>query len=232
MNTQNELILKQSEDAFNLRTGARVGDYLRLPYGLFTRFTYDWGAECDKIQTGGGSCSFHLSIGGFISYSGGLDSGVKHSDLRETTETKEGYIWIWDQGVSGADRGVDLIIKFRVFDLVPGADLTGCPQVAEYEKQLIRDKAEKITLINGNNQPYILPLPEIHINEKEINEIVLNHILECSGLRFVRGAWSYLCQPLASSQVVALLMTYNFSIEFFNNSMHHNTLMLKFNRNN
>lgn len=226
----NEAILKEAETAFNLIPGPRVGDYLRLPYGLFTRFTYDWGKDINQIQTGGGSCSFHLSKSGYISYSGGLDSGVKHTDIIETKETKPGYIWIWDNGISGANRGVDLKINFRVFDLVPGADCSGLPQIAAYEKQLIRDKAEKITLINGNNQPYTLPLPEIHINASEINEIALNHIFECSGLRFVRGAWSYICQPMEARQIVALLMTYNFKSRFYNCSMHNNTMMLEFNR--
>jgi hypothetical protein len=228
--TTNEAILKEYESAFNMRRGPRVGDFLRLPYGLFTRFTYDWGTDINQIQTGGGSCSFHLSKSGYISYSGGLDHGVKHTDLIETKETRQGFIWIWDEGISGGGCGIDLKINFRVFDLVPGADLSGLPQIKEHEKQLIRDKVEKITLINGNNQPYILPLPEIHINAPEINETALNHIFECSGLRFVRGPWSYICQPLASSQIVALLMTYNFKSRFYNCSMHNNTMMLEFNR--
>lgn len=228
----NEELLKESEQAFNLRPGPRVGDYLRLPYGLFTRFTHNWGKEINQIQTGGGSGSYHLSKNGFISYSGGLDSGVKHTDLIESIERKQGFIWIWDKGMSGADRGVDMQIYFRVFDLLPGADLSGLPQITEHETQQIKNKAEKIILINGNDQSYILPLPEIHINQDNINNIALNHIFENTGLHFVRRAWSYVCQPMESRQIVALLMSYNFKTRFFNNSTSQNELHLEFNRDN
>jgi hypothetical protein len=223
----NENILEERTKAFNSHEGARVGDYLKLPYGLYTRFTYVWD---DSVQTGGGAGSYYLGSAGYCSYSGGLDSGVKKTDIIQTNETKKGYIWFFKDGISGGGRGIDFEVECRVFELKEGADISGLPQIKEHEKKLIRDRAEKITLINGNGQPYTLPLPEIHINTDNINDVALKHIYENTGLSFVRCGWSYVCQPLEHKQIVALLMTYNLSFRFYNNACHYNTLMVEFNK--
>jgi hypothetical protein len=122
----NEQILQRRMEAFNRRAGARVGDFLRLPQPdprcpEFTRFTHDWG---DSIQTGGMDGSFYLGHG-FLSYSGGLDPGIAHTDLLPTTETKPGHVWFFDGDISGAGRGVSFSVLLRVFVTRPGADLTG-----------------------------------------------------------------------------------------------------------
>jgi hypothetical protein len=100
-----------------------------MPNGETTRFTHDWG---DSIQTGGCGSGFYLGEG-YISYSGGLDSGVKTSDLKPTDEKMKGWIWIFDKDIWGAGRGVDFEIDFRVFELIEGADLSGLPQMRKCE---------------------------------------------------------------------------------------------------
>ncbi len=124
----NEEILRTRTIAFDSRPGARVGDFLRLPrldprVPQFTRFTHDHG---DSIQTGGNAnSSYYLTSGGGLSYSGGLDPGVKTSDLILATGFHEGSVWFFDKDISGAGRGVYFNISCRVYDLRPGADTSG-----------------------------------------------------------------------------------------------------------
>lgn len=233
MNTQtanttdkNLQILNERTSLFNSRKGARVGDYLKMPYGLYTRFTHEW--EC-HIQTGGGSGSFFL--GEYISYSGSLDSGVKKADIQLTNETRKGQIWFFDKNISGANRGVYYEIDFRVFELKEGANTNGLPQIARYEKQQIINTAEKVTRINGNGNPYTLPLPEVIILvDYEMNDIFLSHIKKNTGLDFVKCTGGYKVQVLTHVQLTTLLLTHNFSCKYYCNSTYDNTLFLTFNR--
>jgi hypothetical protein len=87
---------------------------------------------------------------------------------------------------------------------------------------------ESITRINGNGQPYTLPMPKIAILTKEINNTALAHIEENTGLKFTRSSWYYESQPTTSTQITALILTYNFKTEYHNNASNHNTLFLKF----
>lgn len=126
MKTNTE-ILNERQAKFNKIQGPRVGDYLYIPSNdkrvpEYTRFTHDW---TDSIQTGGIGGSFYLGGSGSLSYSGGLDSGVKVADLILTDATKEGSIWFFDEGVVGAGRGKTFSIPMRVYTLKGGADLKG-----------------------------------------------------------------------------------------------------------
>jgi hypothetical protein len=121
----NESILRERLESFN-RPGVRVGDWLkcdppdpRCP--VYTRFTYDYG---DGIQTGGQDGSFYFA-GSYMSYSGGLDPGIAIADLVLTDEVKEGSCWFFDEGISGAGRGVHFQVPLRVFKPKPGAKLDG-----------------------------------------------------------------------------------------------------------
>lgn len=122
MELTNEQILSEREAKYNEKPGARVGDFLKLPNGEFTRFTYDWGSKIQTTGFTGGS--YYLSVG-HISYSGGLYAGVKKSDIRQTDEVKEGEIWFFDGDRPRAGGGVYFSMNFRVFELVEGADTSG-----------------------------------------------------------------------------------------------------------
>jgi hypothetical protein len=87
---------------------------------------------------------------------------------------------------------------------------------------------EKITTINGNGQPVTKSLPCIIIESTQINEVALAHIKENTGLDFVRSYAGYEAQPTESSQIAALLMSYNFKTRYFDNWDYKNTLKLKF----
>ena len=121
----NEQILAERLAEFNAIPGPRVGDFLALPFihkrlGDYTRLTHDWG---DTVQTGGMNGSYYL--GGCLSYSGGLDRGIKRSDIGEQLGTRDGSLWFFDQGISGAGRGVNFKAPMRVFSIRSGADLSG-----------------------------------------------------------------------------------------------------------
>jgi hypothetical protein len=89
-------------------------------------------------------------------------------------------------------------------------------------------KTKKLKLINGNNNPYYLGLPKIVIcSGHKWNDVALNHIKENTGLNFTETFGGMSAQPTSSDQIIKLFMTYNFKTRFYNNSMHHNTLMLK-----
>lgn len=97
--------------------GPRVGDYViwREQDGerVMRRVAHDWG---DEVQTADGG-SFHLGYGG-VSFSGSLHRAVPKSDLVDTGETLDGPAWIWDEGIRGAGRGLDVVAPFRVFAYV------------------------------------------------------------------------------------------------------------------
>lgn len=229
----NQILLQKKVEARNKIGGARVGDYLKLPHGIYTRFTHEWE---HTIQTGGYSCSFYLSKDGFCSYSGGLDSGVKKSDLRLTSEVKKGFIWFFDGDIAGAGRGVDFEIDFRVFEPIEGADLSGCPQIKKYEKERYRLKAETITRINGNGQPYTMPIPELVIMAKRephkmpeleipinVQEICKKHGAIIEGEKI----YTITVQPLTLKAMADILGAHKNESTFYNNWQYENTLLIK-----
>ena len=219
-------ILSSREKRFNNEPGARVGDYLQLPYGMYTRFTHDHG---DQLQTGGGAGSYYLGNSGYCDYSGGLDSGLKHNEIELTSEVKPGAIWFFNNNEAKADNGFYTDINFRVFKLKDGANTEGLPQIRKYEKMMLKKEAEIITTFNGNDQPMSQHLPEIYILEREINQVAIDHIFKNTGLQFAKEWHGYKCQPLKSSQIVALFLTYNFNTTYYNNSDYNNTLLMTFN---
>lgn len=126
--SRNQSILQDRLALFNQRQGPRVGDYLALNppdprCPSFTRFTHDWG---DHIQTGGArGGQYYLSEGGYLSYSGGLDPGIAVSDLVPAQDTMIGSFWFFDEGISGAHRGVTFESPMRVYAHRADARLDG-----------------------------------------------------------------------------------------------------------
>lgn len=121
-------ILTERETAFNEIKGPRVGDYLYIPskddrVPEYTRFTLKWDTI---IQTGGSiNGDYYLGESGGLSYSGGLDPGVKITDLILTNTTKDGTVWFFDENWPRAGAGKTFSIPMRVYNLKEGADLRG-----------------------------------------------------------------------------------------------------------
>ena len=125
----NEEILKERLEKFNhTRIGPRVGDYLYIPstddrIPEYTRFTHEWD---DTIQTGGNAgSSYYLNANGKLSYSGGLDPGMKKSDLICTGIYKDGSVWIFDKDIPGAGRGITFMSDMMIYTPYYGADISG-----------------------------------------------------------------------------------------------------------
>lgn len=226
MNTaKNNDILAKRTESFNKRQGPRVGDFLKCEEGFYTRFTHDWG---DKIQTGGMCGSYYLGDG-YISHSGGLDSGVSKKDIILTQETKEGKIWFFKDDHHTAHNGIYFNIPFRVFQLKDGTDISGLDDYKEYLKNKELEKLPDLMLINGNGQKYNVKIPSIEIKSQSLSDVALSHILENTGLNFIRNYWNYQVQPETAEQITKLFLTYNFKTTYYNNSTHKNVIMLEFN---
>lgn len=217
-------ILNKRVLEFDKRTGPRVGDYLELPYGMFTRFTHAWD---DGIQIGGGSESYYLGDGGYISYSGGLDPSIEYSAILPTDQKKDGMIWFFHKGYSGGGRGVYSMIPFRVFKLTDDYDTSKIWIVQDKEKKMYREKAEKVTRINGNGNKYTLPIPEIHLIS--VTEDQIKEIEKVSGLKFKpswNGAW---VQPLKQIEIENVRHSLKWADEvYYNNASVENAIYFHF----
>lgn len=113
--TKDAEILAQYQASWNDREGPRVGDFVRMVDGELRRFTHEWN---DGIQTTwkGQSGSFYLG-NGYASYSGGLESAIARSKLRDTGETREGAFWFFHHNHARAHNGVYFKIPCRVFEV-------------------------------------------------------------------------------------------------------------------
>lgn len=123
---RNAQILARKVALYNERPGPRAGDFLKKADGTYTRFTYNWGEDSNCMQAGGSENShgYYLSEG-YCTYSGGLNPGVKLTDLLSTEETKKGVIWFFSNDYVTAHNGVHFEIDCRVFVLKEGADTSG-----------------------------------------------------------------------------------------------------------
>lgn len=128
----NLAILSSRIAALDAINGPRVGDFIELTVPddrcrNYTRFTHDHG---DLLQTGGSTYGqYYLLGGGGVSYSGGLDPGIMKSDLIATPRKRDGSVWFFDKGSSGAGRGVNFTIPFRVYTIREGASTMGIHEV-------------------------------------------------------------------------------------------------------
>jgi hypothetical protein len=116
-------LLKECEKAFTARAPKhpKNGDALVMPCGGLVYFCHTWDDSAQTTPNG----SFALSDAGGISYSGGLDSGMKLADIYLTEETAFLPVWICHQNRLKAGARVNATVKTRVWKCLPEADLTG-----------------------------------------------------------------------------------------------------------
>lgn len=125
--TNTELIIQHRLSNRKTFTHPNVGDFIAIhpidsrvkPY---TRITY---VHSDGlVQTGGNEhSSVYLNSDGSGSYSGSLDTGVQLEDLIPSSETKDGCIWIFEDNIAGAGRGIYKHVPMRIFHLKPSATI-------------------------------------------------------------------------------------------------------------
>lgn len=216
-----------SSEAYYKRKGLKIGSIIELPDGSETRITHVW--DDGQVQTGGpGSC--HLTKGGYISRSGGLDSGLKKECLVPTDRLGTLSVWFWHGGMSGGGRGVYSTINVPIFTTKKGSDLSGIPQIAENIRQKIIAKSETITRINGNGQEYSRHMPEIVIikpHESYKAKIIPGKSFVIGGISFlVRWDKILVAQPMTRASIDKLLSIYEFAGTYYDNASHQNTLCL------
>ena len=117
---QNKILADRMAE-YNLIPGARVGDWIREPDGRMSRATHDWnqdGEMSETIQHGGGEFGQFYLGSGYISYSGGLDTGIKKNQLRQTEEMKPGKVWFFKDDYHTAHNGIEFMVDFRVYEVV------------------------------------------------------------------------------------------------------------------
>jgi hypothetical protein len=110
-------IIHRRLDAFDERTGPRVGDYVRFADGVLRRISYHWtdGTGWDGGCQSSDGGSFHLNDGG-CSFSGSLYSTVPTESLTLTDERRDGRAWIFHHDLPKAHNGVDFIAECRVYE--------------------------------------------------------------------------------------------------------------------
>lgn len=217
-------LLKEYENAFLNRgdNSQKVGDALLLPTGETVYFCHVWD---DSVQTCGGG-SFCLSSSGFLSYSGGLDSGIKKDDIYLTEEFTPLYIWFCHRGYLTGGCSVQAFIKTRVWKCKDNADLSGIPQIERHFAKIEEDKAEKITRVNGNGNEYILPCPVLKIYNPTPEEVQrINKALNLELIN-ISGRSYFSIQLMTVKQYEQAQKIQGFKAVFHNGCYDKNTLLL------
>lgn len=221
----NMALFETGKAAFDAIKGPRVGDYLKLPHGEYTRFTESYD---DQLQTGGHAGSrYFLCQNGQLSYSGSLDRGVVRSDIELTDEVKEGLVWFFSQSRAVGQGAVEFQLPCRVYTLKTGADTSGLPQIAAYQRKCRADWAEKVIRAGINGKPVELPLPVVYISRELITQQAFIELCKSLGLDFDCYWWSWFVQPYNQSDIDTILAETGLIGEYRQYGDHPNSLFLK-----
>jgi hypothetical protein len=109
------VILRNRIEAWDKRTGPRVGDFVLMPNGQKRRFTHAWDDGMQTTYPGFGNGSFHFGKEGYMDYSGSLDSSIKFERIVDTGECEEGVAWFFHHNEMRAHNGVDCHVPCRVY---------------------------------------------------------------------------------------------------------------------
>ena len=96
--------------------GPRVGEYFLTPDG-YLRFTHDWGETIQTTVKPGYDSSFYFGRGGYMSFSGSLNPGIRTDSLELTSEIRDGACWFFSHDYSEAHNGVHVTAPCRVWRL-------------------------------------------------------------------------------------------------------------------
>ena len=102
-------------------TEPAVGDIIYLPQKKKVIISHVWD---NHVQTSrSGSC--HIGKSGYMSYSGGLDSGLKREDLFLSEEKDFTQAWFFEGDWASAHSAVYFNLAVKVWKVRKGADLSG-----------------------------------------------------------------------------------------------------------
>jgi hypothetical protein len=120
LDERDQQILKEYQDAFLARTEPKQGDWVRFSDGTMRRIAQVWKNEenkPDSIQTDHSKFGSSFYLGnGYMSFSGGLFSGVPFSTFTRTNETKEANAWIFHHGHTQAHNGIFVKVLCPVWE--------------------------------------------------------------------------------------------------------------------
>ena len=121
LDPQDQLILIERQAMFTARTEPKQGDFIRFADGSIKRIARVWHDEngnAEHIQptTGNGNgISFYIGEG-YMSFSGGLDSGIDAAKFTRTNETMEGRAWFFHHDWAKAHNGIEVVITCPVWE--------------------------------------------------------------------------------------------------------------------
>jgi hypothetical protein len=110
---RDETIRQELLTHWQAKSGMRVGDYIQMLDGSLRRFTHDWGKDIQTTMLDNHG-SFYFA-GWYCSYSGGLDRSIPKTKIVATDQQRDGEVWFFHHGRSGAHRGVYCSIPCRVY---------------------------------------------------------------------------------------------------------------------
>ena len=119
---ENEAILAMRIGAFDKIEGPRVGDWLDFLDGTSARIAHHWGDAVQPASGNGDTGSFYLGSsfylgGGLLSYSGGLEPGIRVERLTFVEKYRSGRLWFFDRDYHRAGGAVHFKAQFRVFNV-------------------------------------------------------------------------------------------------------------------
>lgn len=106
---------QRRQDAIRKRTEVAQGDWLLTLDGSYERITVA-SSSSKYIQIGGyfGS-SVYINSNGRGSYSGGCGRQLETAAIQPTPDYKPACCWLFHEGSSGAGRGVNYVLDFKVW---------------------------------------------------------------------------------------------------------------------
>lgn len=105
---------QRRQEAIRKRTKPAEGDWVHRLDGSFERISVvhgDW-----HLQVGGyAGSSVYINSNGTGSYSGGCGDVIKHENLVDSGAYKPAACWMFHHQSSGAGRGVNAVLEFKVW---------------------------------------------------------------------------------------------------------------------
>jgi|GEM_PF-3504805 len=199
-----------------------VGDFIKLPYGIYMRVGIHLYDNEFQMCSGG---SFYLGKSG-CSMSGSLDDRFDSGFLSKTEEVREGRVWIFSGDSPGGGRGVHTSIDFKVWEFNTLFDIESLSVMRRHRINEYASTCETITRIDGNGFDYTLPVPVVKMRDAEaIAKIPF--IEEKLRIKFgenVRAAHHF--QPSTIKQVDEIITISGLAYERYSNASEPNTLFL------
>jgi len=100
---------------FSKAKGPRVGDIVKYPDGMHTRFTKNWG---DTFQTSSRNYTGTFYLGeDYPVYSGGFEPPIRLDLLKRKPGHELEIFWFFKNGTRRAHNGIDIQLPVRIYEI-------------------------------------------------------------------------------------------------------------------